>query len=49
MTNLGDLPGGFDFSNAFGINNAGQVVGYSITATGNRAFLWQNGSHDQLG
>jgi probable HAF family extracellular repeat protein len=42
MTNLGDLPGGSDISYAWGINNAGQVVGYSGAATGS-AFLWQNG------
>jgi probable HAF family extracellular repeat protein len=42
MTDLGDLPGGGDFSYAQGINNAGQVVVFSGAATGG-AFLWQNG------
>jgi probable HAF family extracellular repeat protein len=43
MTDLGDLPGGGG-SLAWGINDAGQVVGESTAATGNRAFLWQGGS-----
>jgi probable HAF family extracellular repeat protein len=43
MTNLGDLPGGADYSNVYGINDAGQLVGFSNAATGNSAFLWQNG------
>ena len=43
MTNLGDLPGGFDFSEAKGINNSGQVVGFSYNVSGPSAFLWQNG------
>jgi len=40
MIDLGDLPGGLDFSQGFGINNRGQVTGYSNTAMGDRAFLW---------
>jgi probable HAF family extracellular repeat protein len=40
MQDLGDLPGGSDYSEARGINTAGQVVGYSDAATGGRAFLW---------
>jgi probable HAF family extracellular repeat protein len=39
MVNLGTLGG--NFSIAFGINDLGQVVGYSSTASGEtRAFLW---------
>ena len=44
MTNLGDLPGGNDGSFAYGINDLGQVVGYSYAATGYGAFLWQSGA-----
>ena len=40
ITDLGDLPGGSDFSVARGINDAGRVVGFSSAATGSRAFLW---------
>jgi probable HAF family extracellular repeat protein len=40
ITDLGDLPGGSDFSVARGINDIGQVVGSSGAATGERAFLW---------
>lgn len=43
VTDLGDLPGGSDESWAYGINNVGQVVGWSFTETGTRAFLWENG------
>jgi len=49
ITDLGDLPGGGNVSVARGINNAGQVVGNSNAATGNRAFLWQNGVMTNLG
>jgi probable HAF family extracellular repeat protein len=40
MTNLGDLPGGTNFSAAGGINSQGQTVGYTGATTGTRAFLW---------
>ncbi len=39
---LGDLPGGDDFSNGFGINNAGQAVGFSTE-------IWQCRSCVPLG
>jgi len=32
-TDLGDLPGGSDYSQAYGLNNAGQVVGGSRTTS----------------
>lgn len=40
MQLIGDLPGGPVSSNAKGVNSSGQVVGYSATATGNHAFIW---------
>jgi len=42
LTSLGDLPGGRDESQAFGINNYGQVSGesYGPSSFGPRAFLW---------
>lgn len=48
LTDLGVLPGG-TLSEALGINDVGQVVGYSTTPTGNSAFLWQNGTMTELG
>ncbi len=49
MTDLGSLPGG-DFSQAFGINSRGQVVGYALTASGEyHAFLWEDGQMTDLG
>lgn len=49
QTDLGFLPGG-NFSEAFGINNAGDVVGIATnSATTQRAFLWKNGSFTDLG
>jgi probable HAF family extracellular repeat protein len=44
LQDLGDLLGGTDYSNAYGINSGGQVVGQSIAATGERAFLWSSSS-----
>ena len=44
IKDLGALPGGFNYSNALGINERGQVVGYSITAGGNtHACLFEKG------
>jgi probable HAF family extracellular repeat protein len=49
VVDLGDLPGGADYSYATGINAAGQVVGYSQSSTGIRAFLWDSGTMQDLG
>src|SRR2546425_7732157 len=50
MTDLGALPGGGS-SSALGINNSGQVVGWSLLAGGGttHAFLWSNGVMTDLG
>lgn len=48
LTDLGGFPGDPDYARAFGINNAGQVVGVSESSTG-RAFIWQNGMYAALG
>jgi probable HAF family extracellular repeat protein len=43
LTEIGHLPGGEWRSEAFGINNAGAVVGTSDTATlGERPFIWSS-------
>lgn len=54
LTDIGDLPGGFNSSVARGLNNLGQVVGESSTTnalgqTVNRGFLWSNGVMTNLG
>jgi probable HAF family extracellular repeat protein len=51
VTDLGVLPGG-DNSFAQGINDRGDIVGWSATAPGNwglRAVLWRNGAMVDLG
>ena len=50
VTNLGTLPGGYA-SYAYGINNSGQVVGYSYSSPAGyyHAFLYSNGSMTDLG
>lgn len=40
VTDLGDLPGGGDVSLAFGLNDAGQVVGMGYGSNGYQAFVW---------
>jgi probable HAF family extracellular repeat protein len=48
MQDLGVLPGDIS-STAAGINNVGQIVGYSNDAAGHlRAVLWQNGTMIEL-
>lgn len=49
MTDLGDLPGGRDSSEAHGINDRGQVVGMGMVADGEHAFLWEDGKMTDLG
>jgi probable HAF family extracellular repeat protein len=49
IRNLGMLPGG-DYSEAYAINDDGQVVGTSQTASAREhAFLWQDGKMRDLG
>lgn len=49
ITDLGDLSGGENSSQAFALNSTGQVVGISEATGGTRAFLWQNGVMTDLG
>jgi probable HAF family extracellular repeat protein len=42
LTLLPDLPGGLDFSRAYGLNDLGQVIGDSETGGGQRAFIWDS-------
>jgi probable HAF family extracellular repeat protein len=42
IQDLGTLPGD-TYSEALGINEAGQIVGESFSASSARAFIWQNG------
>ena len=47
LTDLGTLGGGS--TQAYALNDAGQVVGYSTGSVGTRAFLWQAGTMTNLG
>jgi probable HAF family extracellular repeat protein len=50
MTDLGTLGSAFDFSAAYGINNLGQIVGASLTDSGEtHLFLWEQGRMSDLG
>jgi probable HAF family extracellular repeat protein len=48
LTDLGTLPAG-DVSAAYGINNSGQVVGYSVVGGTTIATLWSGGTAIALG
>ena len=47
VVDLGTLPGG-DFSQAFGSNGAGDIVGASTSTVGSRAVLWTRGGVQDL-
>lgn len=49
IVDLGGLPGGIGLSQAWAINNAGQVVGFSYDADGGRAFIWHEGVMRDIG
>jgi probable HAF family extracellular repeat protein len=49
VTKLGGLSTGIEASFPLGINNRGQVTGYSFTDDGTHAFRWQNGTMSDLG
>lgn len=42
MRALGDLPGGINYSIAYGTNNNRQVVGMSYSSIGSDAFIWDS-------
>ncbi|MFC3711309.1 PEP-CTERM sorting domain-containing protein [Sphingoaurantiacus capsulatus] len=48
-TSIGDLAGGPNYSEAYAINNSGQVAGTSYATSGQAAAIWQNGSLSALG
>ena len=41
---LGDLPGGFDYSYAIDLNESNTIVGYANAAAGQRAAVWFGGA-----
>jgi probable HAF family extracellular repeat protein len=49
MMDLGDLSNGNGYSDGYSINDAGDVAGVSVAATGERGFLWHNGIITDLG
>lgn len=49
LTDLGDLPGGGDFSEALDLNASGAVVGTSFATNMRLGFFWQNGVMTSVG
>jgi len=49
VTGLGTLGGSSPSSEAMDINNAGQIVGFTTTPSGTRAFRYTNGTMQNLG